>query len=111
MVHNFGGFTDGDRAVFLASALRARMIILAGMDLGSLVGQFSKVAAFSRDMKLKKLRICRDLLEWLASDSKIPLYNLTQRGENIKGVPTITLQQASKLLRRAGEISRARRVV
>jgi len=31
-IYNFGGFTDGDRAVFLADALGASRIILAGFD-------------------------------------------------------------------------------
>jgi len=32
-VHNFGGFSDGDRAVFAADAFGARTITLAGFDL------------------------------------------------------------------------------
>lgn len=32
LVYNFGGFTDGDRAVFLAEALGASLIVVAGMD-------------------------------------------------------------------------------
>ncbi len=32
-VHNFGGFTDGDRAVFAADALGARTITIIGFDL------------------------------------------------------------------------------
>lgn len=32
-VHNFGGFTDGDRAVFAADAFGARNITLVGFDL------------------------------------------------------------------------------
>jgi 2-amino-4-hydroxy-6-hydroxymethyldihydropteridine diphosphokinase len=32
-VHNFGGFTDGDRAVFTADALGARTITIVGFDL------------------------------------------------------------------------------
>jgi len=31
-VHNFGGFTDGDRGVFLADAMEARSIRLVGFD-------------------------------------------------------------------------------
>lgn len=31
-VYNFGGFTDGDRGVFLADAMRARSIRLVGFD-------------------------------------------------------------------------------
>jgi len=32
-VHNFGGFTDGDRAVFAAQSLGAASITLLGFDL------------------------------------------------------------------------------
>jgi len=32
-VHNFGGFTDGDRAVFAAQSLGAASIALLGFDL------------------------------------------------------------------------------
>ena len=32
-IHNFGGFTDGDRAVFLAEALGASETVIAGFDL------------------------------------------------------------------------------
>ncbi|MBR1368573.1 hypothetical protein RJ53_03270 [Methanocalculus chunghsingensis] len=32
-IHNFGGFTDGDRAVFAADALGAEKIIILGFDL------------------------------------------------------------------------------
>ena len=33
-IQNFGGFTDGDRGVFLASHFDAKKIILFGMDFG-----------------------------------------------------------------------------
>ena len=39
---NFGGFTDGDRALALALALRAGKVILAGMDFGNTIGRYSK---------------------------------------------------------------------
>jgi len=98
-VHNFGGFTDGDRAVFLAAAMGAKIIILAGMDLGSTVGKFSKVRAFSHEGKLKKLRIAGDLLEWLAANTKTPIYNVTKRGEIIRGISKVNPEEASTLLR------------
>ena len=55
-VHNWGGFTDGDRAVFAAHALGAREIILAGFDLDD-----PRVDPFKRG----KLRIARRLLALL----------------------------------------------
>jgi uncharacterized Rossmann fold enzyme len=32
-IHNFGGFSDGDRAVFLAEALGASEVVIAGFFL------------------------------------------------------------------------------
>lgn len=58
---NFGGFTDGDRAVFLAHSLNASKIYLIGFDFDGKVGRYS----FSKDvvMKRKKLEWCKRLLE------------------------------------------------
>ncbi|MFW9770463.1 MAG: 6-hydroxymethylpterin diphosphokinase MptE-like protein [Candidatus Thorarchaeota archaeon] len=38
----WGGFTDGDRACHVVSEYKPKRIILAGMDFGRLVGQWSK---------------------------------------------------------------------
>ncbi|MEM3588020.1 MAG: 6-hydroxymethylpterin diphosphokinase MptE-like protein, partial [Candidatus Jordarchaeaceae archaeon] len=40
-VFNFMGFTDGDRAVFLADAMGAHTILLAGFDFGHYAGKYS----------------------------------------------------------------------
>jgi len=40
-LHNFGGFTDGDRAVCLAEHFKAGLIILAGMDFEGEIGEYS----------------------------------------------------------------------
>jgi len=40
-IQNFGGFTDGDRGVFLANYFGAKKIILFGMDFGDRIGKFS----------------------------------------------------------------------
>ena len=42
-IKNFGGFTDGDRCVFLANHFGASKIILIGMDFGIHIGKYSKV--------------------------------------------------------------------
>src|SRR5690606_29179019 len=41
-VYNFGGFTDGDRCLFLAVELGAEYIILGGMDFGKIVTKYSR---------------------------------------------------------------------
>ena len=60
-VYNFLGFTDGDRAVFLSAAMGAKLIVLAGMDFGSTVGEYSKVKVKSLAVKRKKMEISREL--------------------------------------------------
>ena len=40
-IQNFGGFTDGDRCVFLANHFKAKKIILLGMDFGTTIGKYS----------------------------------------------------------------------
>ncbi|MCP8308100.1 MAG: DUF115 domain-containing protein [archaeon] len=89
-VYNFGGFTDGDRAVFLSIAMGAKMISLAGMDLGKTIGKYSKQYVSSPERKLLKLKFCKKLLEWLALRARIDLYNLTSHGERIKGFKDVT---------------------
>lgn len=84
---NFGGFTDGDRAAFLAWELGAEKIFLAGMDLGGRVGSYSGKGESER--KREKLRICGELLGWLAGELGAPLVNLTSGGVEIPNVPRI----------------------
>ncbi|MEM2865901.1 MAG: 6-hydroxymethylpterin diphosphokinase MptE-like protein [Candidatus Hadarchaeales archaeon] len=87
---NFGGFTDGDRAAFLAWELGARRIYLAGMDLGEEVGEYSGKKGGER--KREKLRICGELLSWLAGELGAPLVNLTSGGVEIPHVPRESLK-------------------
>jgi hypothetical protein len=82
---NFGGFTDGDRAAFMAHELGASRIYLAGMDLGTKIGRHSGDKDIGR--KLVKLAICRELLAWLAGELGARLINLTAKGEDIPNVP------------------------
>ena len=82
---NFGGFTDGDRAAFMAHELGASRIYLVGMDLGTEIGRHSGDKDIGR--KLVKLAICKELLAWLAGELGAKLINLTARGEDIPNVP------------------------
>jgi hypothetical protein len=84
-LYNFGGFTDGDRAAFMAHELGASKVYLAGMDLGTEIGKHSGDKDFER--KLIKLDICKELLAWLAGEVGAKLVNLTGRGEPIPNVP------------------------
>ena len=73
-IKNFGGFTDGDRAVFLASYFDAKKIILFGMDFGGKIGKHSQTKAIQRKIKLKKLRKGKLLLEWLSRKTRSQLF-------------------------------------
>ena len=47
-IYNFGGFTDGDRALFFAVEWGAKIIILAGMDFGASGYQVFKAGIWIR---------------------------------------------------------------
>jgi hypothetical protein len=86
---NFGGFTDGDRAAFMAHEVGATKIYLAGMDLGSKIGKYS--GSKNMDRTLVKLRFCREMLTWLSSDLGARMINLTSHGEQIPRIPQMVL--------------------
>ena len=98
-VYNFLGFTDGDRGVFLASALGAQTIVLAGMDFGLTIGKYSKLSVKSPAIKRKKLEISHELLEWLAQKigGDTALFNMTGSGEEVKGFRPIQPQELKEL--------------
>jgi len=83
-LYNFGGFTDGDRAAFMAHELGASKIYLAGMGLGTRIGGYS--GDKNRERKLIKLEICGELLSWLAGGLGAPMINLTTHGKPIPNV-------------------------
>ncbi len=71
-VHNFFGFTDGDRAVFLAKRFGACNIELVGFDFGDTVGQYSDprdpTVHKASERKRKKLRIAERLVKKIMAD-------------------------------------------
>lgn len=95
-IRNFGGFTDGDRCVFLANHFGASKIILIGMDFGKNIGKYSKEGIHKKEVKLKKLRKGKSLLEWLASGSNADLYTTSKP---IVGFKNIELADLQKLVR------------
>ena len=78
---NFGGFTDGDRCVFLAEHFNARKIFLYGFDFGNIVGKYSKPGHknnFKADeIKLKKLEIAESLINMLNEKRIVKIVNST----------------------------------
>ncbi len=77
---NFGGFTDGDRALYLAKELGASKIFLIAMDFGEIVGKYSKpwlkkhVYAWSD--KRKKFKIAKKLIGKYLREFQGKLYTL-----------------------------------
>ena len=86
-MENFGGFTDGDRCIFLAEYFNASKIVLIGMDFGQEIGKYSKHKILNRRMKLKKLKIGKNITEWVGTKSKADLYST----KKIKGYKMIRL--------------------
>ena len=86
-MENFGGFTDGDRCVFLAEYFNASKIVLIGMDFGQEIGKYSKYKVINPKIKLKKLKSGKEIVEWFGTKSKAHLYSTTK----IKGFKTIRL--------------------
>ena len=85
-IQNFGGFTDGDRGVFLASYFDAKKIILFGMDFGNKIGKFSNTKKSDREIKLKKLEIGMNLLIWLSTITKSELFTTSKPIEGFKKI-------------------------
>jgi uncharacterized Rossmann fold enzyme len=94
-IYNFGGFTDGDRCVFLAKYFDAKKIILFGMDFGTKIGKYSKEKVNDRTTKIKKLRRGKELLEWLALQNHSELYTTSKK---IKGFSKIRYTDLGKML-------------
>jgi uncharacterized Rossmann fold enzyme len=89
-IENFGGFTDGDRGVFLANHFQAKKIILFGMDFGKRIGKFSETKRSERKIKLKKLRKGESLLKWLSTFTKSELFTTSK---SIKGFKKISFKE------------------
>lgn len=80
-IYNFGGFTDGDRAIFLAVALGASEITLAGMDFGDMVTSYSRPnlsqkLAPADEFKRKKLGYAEELTQWVIDNEDVDVINL-----------------------------------
>lgn len=80
-LYNFGGFTDGDRSLFLAIALGAEQIILAGMDFGNIITKYSRPNLsnnidFADNIKEKKLKYAEKLTNWAKNNENVEVIDL-----------------------------------
>lgn len=79
-VYNFGGFTDGDRCVFLAEEFSAKEIILIGMEFGPHLNRYSRELIRNGNLKNEKMKVARKLLEMLAKQgSQSNLFDTSTR--------------------------------
>ena len=90
-IENFGGFTDGDRCVFLAEYFNARKIVLIGMDFGQKIGKYSKHRIVDRKIKIKKLKFGKNIAEWIGTKSKADLFS-TNRIKGYKIIRMVDLE-------------------
>ena len=90
-VHNFGGFTDGDRAAFAAVALGAAKVVLVGMCLDGEVSTLAKPEGWATAERLmikrQKLSFAKRLLSWLADEfgNEVEFVDTTNCEHVIKG--------------------------
>jgi uncharacterized Rossmann fold enzyme len=94
-IQNFGGFTDGDRCVFLADHFHPKNVILFGMDFGKIIGKYSKTKSSTKQIKLRKLKRGKKLLEWLASKTKNNFYTTSK---SIKGFKKICYKDLERVV-------------
>jgi uncharacterized Rossmann fold enzyme len=78
-VYNFGGFTDGDRCVFLADEFRAKEIVLVGMELKGRVSNYSTEVMKNAELKKAKMIVGKRLLEMLAKRSNSQLFDTSHK--------------------------------
>jgi uncharacterized Rossmann fold enzyme len=94
-IQNFGGFTDGDRGVFLANHFEAKKIILFGMDFGNRIGKYSNTKKTERQIKLMKLNKGKFLLEWLSTITKSELFTTSKP---IRGFKKISYKDLDNII-------------
>jgi len=95
-IHNFGGFTDGDRAVYIVEHFKPYFIALAGMDFGHVIGVYS--GTYDPVKKPRGLREGKKLIEYLAAHTKVKIFNLTSGGEIIHNTQLVTVDKLKHIM-------------
>ncbi|MFX1505170.1 MAG: 6-hydroxymethylpterin diphosphokinase MptE-like protein [Promethearchaeota archaeon] len=91
---NFGGFTDGDRAIFLTFHFQSPLVGLIGFDFGTQIGEYSTLNSLlnkKKEKKLEKFEVALDLLTEFHSQHNGLRYNLTNKGQQIPGFPRVDI--------------------
>ncbi|MEM4723098.1 MAG: 6-hydroxymethylpterin diphosphokinase MptE-like protein [Desulfurococcaceae archaeon] len=81
-VFNYGGFTDGDRALYLVNYFKPRRVILVGMDFNKLLNKNVIDKYYGNGLKhlrkIVKLEIAEKLLEELICKTNTFIYSLSR---------------------------------
>jgi uncharacterized Rossmann fold enzyme len=91
---NFGGFTDGDRAILTAIHFQSPIIGLLGFDFGKKIGRYSyQHSPLKKDFqkKISKFEIAKDIISKSYHEHSGKRYNLTSLGESILGFERISV--------------------
>jgi uncharacterized Rossmann fold enzyme len=98
---NFGGFTDGDRAIFLAFHFQVPIIGLIGFNFGSEIGKYSlSHPTLVKDLskKMLKFEIAKNLLKIFHHNHSGVRFNLSENGEEIPGFPFSAMANFADLI-------------
>lgn len=68
---NYGGYTDGDRAVLLANECDAKKIFLVGMDFYGDIDRFKKHRSVPENIKRLKLLIGKEIIKLFVDEEKV----------------------------------------
>jgi len=98
---NFGGFTDGDRAVFLTFHFQTPIIGLIGFDFGGEIGKYSlSHPTIVKDLSRKRLKfeIAIKLIKKFHGNHRGSRFNLTDKGIEIPGFPRSTISNFANVI-------------
>ena len=98
---NYGGFTDGDRAIFLAFHHQSPIISLVGFDFGEEIGEFSKMNPMVHkdyQRKMEKFEIAKHLLNSYYNIHTGIRVNMSSQGEELQGFPKTNLDNFKKII-------------
>jgi len=100
-LENFGGFTDGDRALCMFEELGFPVIMLAGMDFGDKIGPYSKPYNLSGEAlsrKLIKLQIGLEICVEVAGRGRARFYDLTSGSDGIPGFQKLSWREVGEMV-------------
>jgi uncharacterized Rossmann fold enzyme len=100
-VHNFGGFTDGDRSAYVSVTLGARAVVLLGMCLRCGVSPLSAIGKAAEggwvERKRKKLMVAERMLRRLAEWRRdVQLIDAGSMPSGVEGLLVEDLEEALK---------------